>query len=326
MILRRFFPSFATSSSTKASQPNNNSMKRWWRFQQTLNKKRWFELDRERNGPITLWDFATLEDAQDAAWVTETSHRGGWRISDDSVIGGYSHATLELIHTPNDYQRILRGEPSLSMIDPSTIQEIVPTKTDEENLLEQSSFTPFVRWRGNIDTRVNPDTEMNLEATGRNVVRSGFCAIRSPEFPFGGVDLGGRYNGLEFTCRSDGRPYSVNIKCESFIESDMFQCFLSIPPTVGMKSSSQQDPPLAIAADDDDDNPIVFDQVVLLFHHFSVTSGGRMRTTQRVLDDSIKIQSIGFTLMDGVDGDFQFDLAKIRAVNYDENGVIGEVD
>ena len=128
-----------------------------------------------------------------------------------------------------------------------------------------------------------------------------------------GVDLGGRYNGLEFTCRSDGRPYSVNLKCESFVENDMFQCFISIPPTVHDST-------------DNHDGPGPFDQVVLLFHHFSVTSGGRMRTTQRVLDDRIRIQSVGFTLMDGLDGKFQFDLASIRAVNYDATGVIGELD
>jgi hypothetical protein len=304
MILRRFFP--ATSSG-----PSNNSMKRWWRFQQTINKKRWFEMDRELNGPITLWDFATIEDAQDAAMVDETSKRGGWRISDDSVIGGYSRATLELIQTPQDYQRVLRGERSLSMEDPTRIREILASRT-EDGTLVPPAFTPFVRWKGAIDTRVNQDTNANMENAGKNVVRSGFCAIRSPEFPYGGADLGGRYNGLEFTCRSDGRPYSINLKCESFIENDMFQCFIAIPPTAEPEPNDPSGGP--------------FDHVVLLFHHFSVTSGGRMRSTQRVLDDSIKIQSIGFTLMDGVDGDFQFDLARIRAINYDENGVIGQVD
>ena len=69
-----------------------------------------------------------------------------------------------------------------------------------------------------------------------------------------------------------------------------------------------------------------FDQVVLLFQHFVVTAGGRLRSRQRELDGTIRLQSIGLTLMDGADGDFQFDLARIRAVNYDERGVIERTD
>ena len=48
-----------------------NQMKRWTRFHLTMSKKRWFELDREKNGPITLFDFSTMEDAVDAALGVE---------------------------------------------------------------------------------------------------------------------------------------------------------------------------------------------------------------------------------------------------------------
>ena len=296
-----------------AGSGNPNTMKRWWRFQQAITKKRWWELDRERNGPISLWDFRYPEDALDAAWVDEKATKGGWRISDDSVIGGYSKATFELVRSTEDYQRVLRGDSSISMTDPSIITDTINStdmeaKDDDGDDDEEAiAFTPFVRWKGTIDTSVN--NEANTEKT---VLRSGFCAIRSPSFPFTGADLGGRYNALEITCRSDGRPYSVNLKCESFIEDDLFQCFINVPPTISSEDALDQT------------TGGKFDQVVLLFQHFIVTSGGRMRANQRVLDNSIKIQSIGFTLMDGVDGDFQFDLARIRAVNYDETGVIGE--
>ena len=300
----------------------------------TLNKKRWLEADRERNGPISLWDFSRLEDAQDAAWVHASAKQGGWRISDDSMtIGGYSRGTLELVHTPQDYQCLLRGERSLSMLDPTTIQELSSSSSSSTSHAAETEtnvpFIPFVRWKGTIDTRINPNRECHLEeGAEKRVKRSGFCAIRSSEYPFDGANLGGRYNALEITCRSDGRPYSVNMKLNSFIEDDMFQCFIAIPPTIdeSSKEGGQQQ------EKKDDNNHLVsslggrFDQVVLLFRHFIVTAGGRTRAIQRKLDNDIKVKSIGFTLMDGVDGDFQFDLARIRAVNYDETGVIGDAD
>ena len=293
-------------------------MKRWMRFQQAMNKKRWTELDRERNGPITLFDFSTLMDAADAASAEQHSeNKNVWRTTDDSIIGGYSRATMNLVRTSDDYKRMMKGlelahdisEWELNENDDSDESEFSEIEGDQEKagdtLDEQDPFVPFVRWKGSIDTTVNKE---------KKVQKSGFCTIFSPEFPMGGVDLGGRYNGLEIMCRSDGRPYSLNLKVESFIADDLFQCFINIPPTI--------EPGTQIC-------PITggrFDRAVFLFKHFVVTAGGRLRARQRILDNSIKIQSIGITLMDGADGDFEFDLSRIRAVNYDETGVIGEAD
>ena len=92
-------------------------MRRWLRFQKTLNKKRWFEKDSELNGPITLFDFSILDDAIDAALVDETNKKGGWRISDDSVIGGFSKATMQLIRTSEDYKRYMCGDTPISLLD-----------------------------------------------------------------------------------------------------------------------------------------------------------------------------------------------------------------
>ena len=276
-------------------------MKRWMRFQQTMNKKRWFELDREKNGPITLFDFSTPEDAYDAAMVEEDSdNRAVWRATNDSIIGGYSRAKIQFVRTVDDYQNIMNGrEP---MCASRWDQE---NGSHEQNESDGQAFVPFIRWKGNISTKVNKEAK---------VQRSGFCTILSPEFPMGGVDLGGRYNGIEIMCRSDGRPYSLNLKVESFIADDLFQCFIKIPPTIASKSETYQT------------TGGEFDQVVFLFQHFVATAGGRLRARQRSLDNSIKIQSIGITLMDGNDGDFQFDLSRIRAINFDETGVIGEAD
>jgi hypothetical protein len=278
-------------------------MRRWMKFQKSMNKKRWLEADREWNGPITLFDFANRDDAVDAALVDEGDKKGGWRISDDSVIGGFSKGKMELIRTSDDYKRHMRGESPVNFLEQLHQQEATTAVEESEELT--TDFTPFIRWKGTIDTKVDEKSDFH---------RSGFCAIRSPEFPFGGCDLGGRYNGLEIMCRSDGRHYSLMLKCESMVPDDIYQCFISIPPTIPPGSEICQE------------TGGKFNRSVLLFQHFIVTSAGRMRAKQRELDNSIKVQSIGLTLMDGSDGDFQFDLARIRAVNYDETGVIGDVD
>jgi hypothetical protein len=297
----------------QGASSGGGKMRRYLKFQQAMSKKRWFELDRERNGPIALFDFSDRDDAIDVALVDEGAKKGGWRISDDSTIGGHSRGYLQLIRNTEDYQRIGRGEEPVSLSELIEKGEINPNDYNDNEIddddgeegegeeRESSEFVPFARWNGTIDTRIHENSD---------VQRSGFCAIRSPEFPFGGADLGGRYNGLEIMCRSDGRPYSLNLKVDTFIEEDVFQTFINIPATI--------EPGAEICPDTGGK----FDRVVLLFQHFIVTSGGRMRATQRDLDNRVQIQSIGFTLMDGVDGDFQFDLARIRAVNFDERGVI----
>ena len=51
-----------------------------------------------------------------------------------------------------------------------------------------------------------------------------------------------------------------------------------------------------------------------------------MRLNQRDLDGAVNIESIGFTLMDGKDGDFCFDLVSLRAVNVLQGEVISNLE
>jgi len=72
--------------------------------------------------------------------------------------------------------------------------------------------------------------------------------------------------------------------------------------------------------------PPGFQRFILPFREFALTSRGRMRHQQRDLDGSISVESIGFTLMDGNDGDFCFDLLSMRAVNVMAGEVVGSVE
>lgn len=72
--------------------------------------------------------------------------------------------------------------------------------------------------------------------------------------------------------------------------------------------------------------PLGFQRYILPFKHFVLTSRGRMRQAQRLLDGAVKIESIGFTLMDGKDGDFVFDLVSLRAVNLVNGEVVGSLE
>jgi hypothetical protein len=250
--------------------------------------------------PLTLFDFGRHDDAVDASQIQEKKS-DGWRVSDDRVIGGFSEASATMIRTKDDYRRYLNGETIASMSAEQNPETDAEHTEDDDSKTESSGsdFTPFIRWEGSLDTTIGLRSD---------VQRSGFTAIRSPEFPFDGASLQGLYNALEITCRSDSRLYTVNLKVSSFIPDDVFQGHIRMSPT---------DPDM----EEEEEDGLKFDKFVLPFTDFRLTAYGRERELSRELDDKIKIQSIGLTLMDGQDGDFIFDLARIRAVNMHEGAV-----
>lgn len=247
--------------------------------------------------PLTLFDFSRHDDAVDAARVGEYDS-DAWRISDDRVIGGFSKAQAVLLKSSEDVVRHLSGkEPDSNEKDPNSKEQISDPETNDEG-----NFIPFLRWQGTLDTTIG------LQSSAQ---RSGFAALRSPEFPFNGANLQGLYNALEVTCRTDGRRYTFNLKVSTSIPNDIYQGQIQ----------SRTKPEVS-----DDGSLLPFERFILPFSNLSLTSMGREREVFRELDDNVCIESVGLALMDGENGDFQLDLARIRAVNVHEECGVYEGD
>lgn len=214
------------------------------------------------------------------------------------------------------------------------------TITQKEDPLHtlDTATTPYIRWAGCIDTA------LPLESRAQ---RSGFAAIQGPIFPWGGADLRGYYNALEITCRehrSYPRAYTVNLNVSTFVLKDTYQGVIMFNYDTNHSKNSPSTATTAAAAaiattattatvetstvhdnidvdNYDDDAP--FETFVLPFSDLRQSSQGREREISQVLDDrGITIESIGFAILDGVDGNFQLDVARVRAINVDDDGSI----
>ena len=331
MIWRKLFPT-----------EGGGALRRW-----AAVRKELFDINMDKellyNYPLTFFDFSRQDDAADALVAEEGPTKGGWRLSDDGVIDGYSRGTMKLIQTSEDYRRHMNLKPYVldgggsdangkkekeNLVESFADQELVESSADQESSSEtkqsayefqpgdeapsilddiakknaklmeemesekEQPFIPFIRWEGTLDTRVGEKSK---------ATRSGFCALRSPEFPFP-INLKNNYNALEITCRSDGRVYTVNLKISTFMPDDLYQGYITVPATHG--------PGAAICERTGGDFVTLF----IPFNSMLLTSQGRMREVQRELDGQVKVENVGITLMDNVDGNFQFDLARIRAV------------
>lgn len=307
-------------------------MRRYWQFRKQIVSTEWRSSDGRPLPPVTLFDFSREIDCADASAVTG-KYTDGWRISDDRVIGGFSTSSATLVRTADCWKRHCREQRPQGNEDSQQNNEqrlqanVEPQQNNErqlqanensqqkneESFSEETVFlaTPYLRWYGRIDTTLG---------LGMKAQRSGFCAIQSPEFSFEGANLRGLYGGLEIQCRestplaetrsdkdAQNRTYTVNLKVSSVVPEDIYQGKLSLERSAYADSESSP-----------------FQTFILPFADFQLTAMGREREFNRSLDYLIKVESIGFVLMDGVNGDFQLDLARVRAVNCLDDGAVYE--
>jgi Complex I intermediate-associated protein 30 (CIA30) len=265
-------------------------VRRYLRFRKAILNRIVNNNDMYPAPPVPLFDFVHPDDAVDAAMV-QVRDKDAWRLSDDRVIGGFSESVATFIASVDDYGKYLSGGDVFESAALCRHQQSSTLSAEEDSETNESGFTPFLRWSGNLDTTVG------LQSA---VQRSGFAALRSPQFPLDGANLQGLFNALEIVCRSDGRMYTVNLKVSTSIPDDLYQ---------GHIQSSRT------SFDGNNNLNGDFESFVLPFVDFRLTSRGRQREVFRELDDKVCIESVGIALMDGQNGSFQFDLARIRAVN-----------
>jgi hypothetical protein len=323
MLYRMFFPT-----------GGGGWFRRYTNFQQQLMKQLWDTPDVYPLGPLTLFDFGRSDDAADVLTTGKSYSRArqqdAWRLSDDRVIGGYSESLAHLLR-PSDAETEEDDDTVSSEDGASDTVLAAENESAEENneILLPSAARPHLRWYGEIDTAVG------LEST---VQRSGFAALRSPLFAMGGANLKGAYTALEVTCRSDGRVYTINLQVSTSLPSDLFQGQIDVPASSDGKwdrlylpfsefgflspsdrsFSNRKQANSNLIQQEEKKDPRSRRRRSVQRHSLEV--GGTEDNVAR-LDDKICIESIGFTLMDGQDGPFGFDLAQIRAVNFNEDSV-----
>ena len=123
-------------------------------------------------------------------------------------------------------------------------------------------------------------------------VRSGFAALQGSllDPP---VCLG-EYDHLSIKFRTDGRPYCINLRVDSFGADDLYQG--------------------ALLSKGDAEEWIT---LKLPLRDLALTGRGRLRERQRALDGDFDLQSIGILVADEVDGPFQLDIASVSLHPYE---------
>lgn len=133
--------------------------------------------------------------------------------------------------------------------------------------------TRFLRWKGVLNNSVPSNTR---------AVRSGYCAMQSPIFPFGGADLN-EWDALRIKFRMDGpkeikRRCVVNLKVQSFFPDDLYSGYF---PQKTIKAHPLKPVP--------EKNADGWDDVILPFDKFMLSSRGRLKEVQMSLD-TVKLE------------------------------------
>lgn len=282
-------------------------VKRYYQFKKSLILTEYNTSDALMMPPLTLFDFTRTIDRADAMYISNTSSTDQWTVSDDSVIQGFSKSRAAFISSRQCWNRHL--------LEVSKGNEPL---TGDEPMPDEDLTRPYIRWYGSLNTNVG------LESKAQ---RSGFCAIRSPLFPMDGANLQGLYHFLEIQCRyvypnnnpfvykKDNttipaeRLFTLNLRVTTALNDDIYQGYLALERGDIQNDPNNTEPP--------------FRTFVIPFDQLTLTARGREREFQRHLTDgSVKIESIGFLLMDGIHDAFAFDLARIRAVNCSDDGTV----
>eukprot|EP01082_Thalassiosira_pseudonana_P002803 g2673.t1 g2673 contig12:585405-586623(-) len=260
-----------------------------------LYKDAWSD-DRPLRGPMSLFDFRQRDDAADLRSSIHAKRRGvfpGWRVSDDSVIGGFSTSKMEFIDESQAIEddRTREGSTSATVI---LRWRFAVVLTGEHTLSIYMLRQCFLR---------TCTKDLSLGVEGGSTIRPRPIANEDSTAAASTSE-----KASEIKTVPDEPSQSLDVR--DYLKSRQNRV-ASIDPSLNPKSGFP---------------PVGFQRLILPFRDFALTSRGRMRQTQRDLDGAVNIESIGFTLMDGKDGDFTFDLVSLRAVNVLEGDVIGNLE
>ena len=287
----------------------------------------------------------------------------GWKLASDNVIGGFSDAQISLLHSFHnvskseevggdvvdvvDTDNQLKSDSDVSKSKLSvpfvrwygTISTKLPKNHNKNashrNYVDRSGYC-YIRLPEFIPNGIPLRNKYNaLELTCRTDGRLYTVNLKaSTLIP---DDLYQGFLKIPSSFTNSNSETSINSETSKTSKPSMMNEFNDYATDINnekdddSKNNNKLESKEIQSNDDDNDNDDndnepdpAFETLVLEFKDFILTAGGRPREYQRTLDGDITINHIGFLLADGNDGDFKFDIAKVRVVNISKDGTILE--